>query len=294
MQYLTMHSNFEAQKNREALLYTLVVCGGLLLLFLFKWQLPQISQPLTQETLEINLGNDMEGFGEEQPLIKGEMSPEVAEPATVPQQQNSAIPEPEQESNPAKEEENDEEAAPVNKPVQPVTKPVPPTNKSNAPVVRNPQPNPTPTPPNPAPPKPRAPLYKGPGNGNGNGATEDNGYRYQGNKPGGTGDAGSPNGNPDSYGTRPGGRTGGNGPKVFGNRQIVRYYSFTGDLDKATIYAIVQVSPSGVGTFRGFGKNSTARSQAYANEIIRYLGNIKFNAAAEESTVTVQFNFNVN
>ena len=133
-------------------------------------------------------------------------------------------------------------------------------------------------------------MYKG-GNGTGgNGAAQDNGYKNQGYK-GGNGDNGSPNGNPDSYGNSPGGRVG--GPKVFGNRKIVRYYSFTGDLEKATIYAIVKVTPEGVGTFAGFGKNSSTTARAYANAIVDYLRNVKFDKADHESTVTVQFNFNI-
>ncbi len=59
---------------------------------------------------------------------------------------------------------------------------------------------------------------------------------YQGNKPGGKGDAGSPDGKPDSYGNNPGGRTGGSGlrfPKVI--EILLTYYIFMGDLPKATI-----------------------------------------------------------
>ena len=59
------------------------------------------------------------------------------------------------------------------------------------------------------------------------------------------------------------------------------------------MYATVKVSPSGTGTFTGFGKNSTTRAQAYANAIIQYLKNVQFDKSTEESTVTVQFNFNV-
>jgi hypothetical protein len=65
-------------------------------------------------------------------------------------------------------------------------------------------------PPAPKPQKPKL-TYNGPGNGTGNGATEDNGYRNQGNKPGGTGDAGDPTGKPDSYGNTPVEKTGGQG-----------------------------------------------------------------------------------
>ena len=64
-------------------------------------------------------------------------------------------------------------------------------------------------------------------------------------------------------------------------------------MDKATVYATVKVSPAGTGTFIGFGKNSTTRTQSYANAIIQYLKNVQFDKSGDESTVTVQFNFNI-
>jgi len=60
------------------------------------------------------------------------------------------------------------------------------------------------------------------------------------------------------------------------------------------VYATVRVSPSGTGSFIGFGKNSTTRAAAYSNAIIQYLRNVQFDKSGDESTVTVQFNFNVN
>jgi hypothetical protein len=53
------------------------------------------------------------------------------------------------------------------------------------------------------------------------------------------------------------------------------------------------VSPAGAGTFAGFGKNSTTRAKAYENAIIQYLKNVQFDKSSDESTVTVQFNFNI-
>jgi hypothetical protein len=110
---------------------------------------------------------------------------------------------------------------------------------------------------------------------------------------GGRGDAGDPDGNKDSYGNSPGGKIGG-GPRVIGNRKIIRHYSFPGDLKKATIYAMVRVSPAGSGTFISFGKGSTSRSSEYARAISNYLRNIQFDKSPNESTVQVQFNFNEN
>jgi outer membrane biosynthesis protein TonB len=288
--YNNMSATFEAEKNRKAFIYTSAIVIVLMLLaFLWTWNLIPPPTPLVQDLIEINLGNYEEGFGTVQPILKGEKSP-GDQPAERQQQSATTV-----NNEPAKDvqpdENADEDAAPIVKPDKAIPKA---TNISKQPTTQTIKNN-TPTPVVVSAPKPQKPKiagYNGPKNDKGNGAPEDNGYTYQGNKPGGKGDAGNPNGKPDSYGTNPGGRPGG-GPKVTGDRKIVRYYSFTGDLDKATIFAIVKVSPEGIGRFTGFAKNSTSRSQAYANSITEYLRNIKFDPADHESTVTVQFNFNV-
>ncbi len=282
-----MTDTFEIQKNTKAFSYTAIICALLLAIaFLYTWPLQLPPMPAIQDLIEINLGNGKEGMGDIQPLVKGDPAPDVPQQKSM---QKSAVVHDEPSKDIKADENNDKEAAPVTKPIKPnneaknlaketITKPVKTTN--TVPVVN----------PNPTPPKPKIALYKG-GNGNGgNGADQDNGYKSQGNKPG-NGDNGSPNGNPDSYGNTPGGKHG--GPKVTGDRHIVRYYSFTGDLEKATIYAIVKVSPEGTGSFAGFGKNSSTTARAYANAIVDYLRNVKFDKSDHESTVTVQFNFNI-
>lgn len=272
----TMTSTFETEKNRKALVYTSIILGAILLiLLLVSWKLPQHPTVLFNDLIEINLGNDEEGFGEVQPLIKGEKSPSSE---SAPQQQAAA---PNQPADEVKTDDvSDHESAPVTKPVKTTPKVIP------VPVVT--------APPAPKPQKPKIAGYNGPKGGTGNGATEDNGYKYQGNKPGGTGDAGSPSGKPDSYGNTPGGKTGGGGLKVSkGDRTIVNNYIFMGDLPKATINAIIKVSPAGRGTFVGFNKGSTSVDSRYANAIRGYLPNIEFNKSDHESIVTVPFNFRV-
>jgi len=92
-----------------------------------------------------------------------------------------------------------------------------------------------------------------------------------------------------------GGRGNGVGPQVTkGDRSIVGGYNFTGDLDKATIYVDVKVSPDGVGEFLQFARGSSSQSSAYRSEIIRYLRQMKFSRSDHESTITVRFNFKVN
>lgn len=287
---ITMTSTFEAEKNKKAFAYTAIICAVLLLLaFFITWPLNDVpSIPLSQDLIEINLGNNEEGFGEEQPLIKGEMSPTQERAAPQPAKQTKANDEPARAVEP--DDNAEEDAAAVTKVAKPTPNATRIADKPETKTVKTTKPAAVTLPPAPKPQKPKL-TYNGPGNGSGNGATEDNGYRYQGNKPGGTGDAGDPSGKPDSYGNSPGGKTG--GPRVIGNRKIIKYYSFTGDLDRATVYALVKVSTSGTGTFIGFGKNSTTRASAYAEAIRNYLRNVQFNKSNEESTVTVQFNFNI-
>jgi hypothetical protein len=287
---ITMSASFEAEKNRKAFYYTLAIVGALLLLaFFWTWVIPPPPEPIAQDLIEVNLGNLDEGFGAVQPLVKGEKSP-GEEPAE--QQHQPAAP---ANPAPAKEQMDDDskdaDAIPVVKPNKAVTKPTvnpnPPTTKpvTTAPPVTVPEPKPQ---------KPKIAVYSGPKGGTGNGATEDNGYKYQGNKPGGKGDAGDPNGKPDSYGNNPGGRTGGSGLRVSkGDRTIVNNYIFMGELPKATINAVIKVSPEGRGTFVGFDKGSTSSDSRYATAIRGYLPNIQFSKADHESVVTVPFNFKV-
>ncbi|MEO7043784.1 MAG: hypothetical protein ABI091_00660, partial [Ferruginibacter sp.] len=71
-----MTVNFESEKNKKAFIYTVIICGGLLLMFfLISWTVQPVTPPVVPDLMEINLGNNQDGFGEEQPLIKGERSP---------------------------------------------------------------------------------------------------------------------------------------------------------------------------------------------------------------------------
>jgi hypothetical protein len=271
----TISANFESQKNKKAFAYTAAICTAILLLaILISWKLPE-SHPVMQDLIEINLGNNNEGFGTVQPLIKG---PKAPSSETAEQPKMAAVKT--QTAEDTKPDENtDKESAPVPKTVKTTVK----VNTPAPPVIT----------PVPKPQKPKIAGYSGPKNGTGNGATEDNGYKYQGNNPGGKGDAGDPNGKPDSYGNTPGGRTGGSLRVTKGDRQIVNNYIFMGDLPKATINAVIKVSPDGRGTFVTFDKNSTSTESRYASAIRSYLPNIKFNQADHESIVTVPFNFRV-
>ena len=273
-----MANNIDKERHKKALSYTAIICGALLLMFIFiSWTVLPPAPPVVQDLMEINLGNNDEGFGEEQPLIKGPGKPEKE----IDEQPQPSFAKQEVAEETVMPDDNAEEiAAPV---VKSVKKPTP--IKINVPTSATAV---VPTP------KPRTPklVYNGPGTKNGNNATQDNGYTMQGNNTNGKGDTGDPTGNKDSYGNTPGGKIG--GPKVIsGNRKVVRYYSFTGELAKATINAVIKVSPAGVGTFVRIGQGSTSFSRDYATAITGYLRTMQFDKADDESMVTVQFNFNV-
>ena len=267
-----MSATFESEKNRKAFICTTIICGAILLIaLLVSWQLPQHPPQILQDLIEINLGNDDEGMGEVQPLIKGEKSPSSANA----EQQQTAAAKNETAEEIKTDENTDNESAPVNKPVKTTTK------VNTAAVVVAPAPKPQ---------KPKI-VYPGGKSGGGNGAPEDNGYTLHGNKPGGTGDAGSPNGKPDSYGNSPGGKSGKALRVSKGDRTIVNNYIFMGDLPRATINAVIKVSPDGRGTFVTFDKGSTSADAKYATAIRGYLPHIEFSKFDHESTVTVPFNF---
>jgi hypothetical protein len=285
---ITMSATFEAEKNRKAFLYTAIIIAVLLLIAIFyRWQLPQKPTEIAQDLIEINLGNFDEGMGDVQPLIKGDKAPD-----NTPAEDNTAAA---SNDEPAKEqpveENNDADAAPVTKPEKVVKTTTVAKNPTTAPTKINTTPAVIPAP---KPRTPKIPGYQGNPGGTGNGATEDNGYKYQGNKPGGKGDAGDPNGNPDSYGKDKGGKVAGGSLRVSkGDRRIVNNYIFMGDLPKATINAVIKVAPDGRGSFVTFDKGSTSTDQRYASAIRSYLPNIQFDKADHESIVTVPFNFRV-
>lgn len=288
----TMSASFEAEKNRKAFTYTAAIVAVLLLLAIFwTWTILPTPPPIAQDLIEINLGNLGEGFGEVQPLIKGDKSPgdepaEQQQPAPAAANNTPA-------ENAQEDDSKDEDAAPAVKPSKVIPKTTTLPKQPSEATVKNTNPNPV-VAPAPKPQKPKLPGYGGPKDGKGNGATEDNGYTYQGNKPGGKGDAGNPNGKPDSYGDTPGGKTGGSGLRVSkGDRKIINNYIFMGDLPKATINAKIKVNPEGRGVFVGFDKGSTSSDSRYADAIRSYLPNIQFDKSDHTSDVVVPFNFKV-
>ena len=288
---LTMEATFEAEKNRRAFIYTIIICALLLILaVLITWPIMEVKPPLAQDLIEINLGNDKEGFGEKQPLIKGHMGPSQE---AVQQRQQVAAAAPKTPEKTVQPDENAEKDA------APVTKPEKPVRQSNS-ITDHPVHKPVKTTypaqvvlPAPKPQKPKF-TYNGAGKGTGNDATEDNGYRYQGNKPGGKGDAGSPGGKPDSYGNSPGGRSGvsvtkGVRPLNFGELRFEDDFT-----ENAKVYMDVRYDGSGRFISAGLVKGTTTSNSTILGIARRKAAQLKFPPNTTDGGITtVLFNFRV-
>ncbi|HYC39205.1 MAG TPA: hypothetical protein VEB63_01860 [Chitinophagaceae bacterium] len=288
-----MSASLEANYRSRASMITAGFAGlMILLMLLWKWKIPVFEQLSQEPGIEVelnlppevpnNLLADGGGGGGNPVQAKG---PAGLAPHVPPQPGEKVD---------SRELDTDETSnTTVVKPLN--TKPTATRVVENTSVVKT---TPKPVIETPAPPKPKAVLGRtvtGTGNG---GGTEDDFFR-NGGKGNGYG-VGTGRGNGGGNGTGNGGGNGpgtgpGTGPKVTrGDRKIVRYYSFQGDLEKAVVYANISVSPEGVGKFVSIARGSSTSSAAYRDAIIQYLQNIRFDKADHESMVTVQFNFRVN
>jgi outer membrane biosynthesis protein TonB len=287
-----MSASLETKKNQRA---TMITAGFaalmLLLMILLKWKLPVFEQIAQDPGIEVELNLPEEpltlayaGGGGGNPVQAS--GPSGIAPYVPP------TPGEREESKDIETDDNDKTAPEVVKPVNP--KPKATKVVENTSVVKT---TPKPVIETPAPPKPKAVVGRQlTGSGKGGGADD---YNKSGGDGTGNGVGKGP-GNGGGTGNGIGGGTGpgtgsGSGPKVTrGDRKIVRHYSFTGDLEKAVIYANISVTPEGTGKFVSIARGSSHSSNAYKDAIVRYLQNIKFDRSDHESMVTVQFNFRVN
>jgi outer membrane biosynthesis protein TonB len=266
--------SFESEKNRKAFLYTAGIVGIFVIVAIFyTWPLQIPPIPTVQDIIDVNLGNEQEGMGIVQPMVKGERAPDNQSTESNQKARKVAV-------TPARdvkadETNDDKESAPVVK----VEKPREDAKEINKPSVYKPAKKINPSPvinPNPAPPKPKIPLYKG-GNGNGgNGAAEDNGYRNQGYKPG-NGDAGSPDGSPDAYGSSPGGRSGVSVVRGLSGRRIIHFPNMQDDFNEnAKVYVDIKVNASGKVTDAGIARGTTTSSTSLRSIAIEKAKELKF------------------
>jgi len=283
-----MEDNFESKKNAKAGGYTALVCGTLLVIFIFvRWSLPPLPEPPVEEGLEVNLGSSDMGMGTDQPFEPGSPAPAAQQAYTPP------APTPVHEEV-AKEtpDDNEPDAPVIKKPT--VTKPDAPKVHEKDVVKSKPVTKPQPeTPPAPAPPKPKA-LMKGV-NGTGTGGNEADTYKKGGNQgiAGGTGDQGRPGGNPNSDNYKGGGT--GSGIALLGNLKGrgIRYTpSFQDDFNENAKVAIdVRVDASGNVTSASYQPRGSTTSDAGMIDIAKRKAlQVKFAPGAEASG-TIQFNF---
>ena len=93
-------------------MYTIVICGLFLIIAIFyTWPLQVPPTATVQDLIDVNLGNEQEGMGEVQPLVKGDRAPDNQSVASH-QKAAKAAEEPSQEIQ-ADENNDDKEAAPV-------------------------------------------------------------------------------------------------------------------------------------------------------------------------------------
>ena len=274
MNNTAINHSFEAEKNRKALLYTTGIVGLFLIIAIFyTWPLLVPPIPPVQDLIDVNLGNEVEGMGTVQPLVKGERAPDNQSNESH-EKSRKAVETPSRDIQ-ADENNNDKEAAPVVKSEKPKEDAKDINKNSVTKTAKNVNPSPVINP-TPAPKKPKLPLYKG-GNGNGgNGAAEDNGYRNQGYKPG-NGDAGSPNGNPDSYGNNPGGRTGISVVRGLSGRRIIHFPNMTDDFNEnAKVYVDIKVDAGGRVIEAGIARGTTTSNSNLRSIAIDKAKQLKF------------------
>lgn len=283
---LSMAVEFERQKNIKALAITLGIGGGLLLLFiLLRWNLPTVPPAPTQEFLEVNLGTDDFGSGNDQPLLPGEPAP-AQQISYSPPQPIRAVADNVKDVETDDREENDAPA--IRKPI--VTKPNATRIDDNNKTVKQPAVT-TPQPVTQAPPKPRAVLGRTTG-GTGNGGNGAETYKPGSGEgvAGGSGDQGRPGGDPN--GTNYNGQRKTFGTKVFN----IPNQSFEDDFNQnAKIAVEVIVDDAGKVTSAAVtarGSTGTA-TQSMRNTALRLARQLKFGSSDGGQKGVVVFDFKV-
>jgi len=290
------NDQFESQKNLKAGGYTALVCVLLFIVFIYVgWTLPVEPPPVVEEGIEVNLGNSDKGFGDKQPYLPGEPSPEEKQKYTPPKQ--AAV-----EKVPVKDvetDDNNKEDAPVVKKA-PVTKP----NATKLPekevvkVKAKPVKVPETLPEKPKPaPRPKAVFHGVNGNGNGGNAADD--FKPGGDQgiAGGHGDQGAPGGNPNSN-NYVGGGHGNSGVAIsrgLGGRHIVSTPSFTDDFNENAKVAVdVHVDAGGNVTDADYQLRGSTTSDAGMVAIAKRKAKlVRFSGGAGESVGTIIFNFKI-
>jgi hypothetical protein len=289
--YIRANHEFEVRKNRKAALYTLLICGTLLLLLLLvSWNLPFNPPTPVEEGLEVNLGNSDQGLGSNQPFLPNDPSKQDQEKYTPPKTVAAT-------KEALKDVETDDknpDDVPAVKP-PPVTKPQATKIPEKDLSVKTPRKivqtavNPTP-----APPKPKA-VFHGV-NGDGTGGNDADHFKPGGNQgiAGGKGDQGAPGGDPNSTNYKGGGH--GNGIAIAGGlqgRKIRSTPSFTDEFNENAKVAVdIHVDAAGNVISADYQARGSTTADASLKAIaIQKAHQVKFNSGSDESVGTLIFNF---
>ena len=259
-----MQLSFEQEKNIKAGVYTILICIVLSLLFVvMHWQqaAPSIVPP-EASYMEVNLGNSSTGLGDIAPKSKEAPAPEVGSSKKVKATAiNKAV-----KINTHSNDPNDEAIRSEKAKTNIKNLPLPPATKPKALMGK----------------------YAGGDGKGGNNQDSYNNVKDQGIA-GGKGDQGAANGSIDGKNYK-----GTGGPFVTkGDRHVTKAYSFNGDVEAATIYAEIEVNPSGQGKFIQIVKGSSSNDPKYKKAIVEYLTKINFNSTDHSSLITVKFKFEV-
>lgn len=262
-------SSAEQPVNLKATAWTIGVHAALLLLFFFvKYSLPQ-APPVKEMGIEVNLGTDADGSGDDQPMAMDDPAPDNAsaqyttQPTEAPTETRDMM-------------ESDEPDAPeVPRPVVTRT-PTRPTTQTTSPTTtrRTNTTQPTTTNPQPRRQQPRY-VYGGATGRGGNGATENRPGTSEGNTTG-PGDRGGTGGTPSAtnYTGAPGRGTGGISNHTLADRSIVAFPPPEAEFrDGGTVVIRVTVDRNGTIIDR--------RVRSGSNELriiaLRKLDKVKFN-----------------
>ena len=274
MEDKAIDNSFESKKNRKAFFYTVFIVGLLLIITIFyTWPLQIPPVPAIQDLIDVNLGNEVEGKGSIQPLVKGERASDNQ--SIESHQKTMRITETPTRNIEADNKSDDKESVPVVKAEKPKedAKEINKTRSEKTPKKINPSPVLNPAP---APPKPKLPLYKGSNGNEGNGATGDNGYRNQGYKSG-NGDAGNSDGKPDAYGNAPEGKSVVSVVRGLSGRRPIRFPSMTDDFNEnAKIYVDIKVDASGKVIQAGISRGTTTSNSSLRDIAIEKAKQLKF------------------
>ncbi|HVY76649.1 MAG TPA: hypothetical protein VG890_17595 [Puia sp.] len=291
MAYTESYQAFEGRKNRMAALYTFLICLLLgLLFFLVSWTTPFNPPQPVEEGLEVNLGNNDQGLGTDQPYLPGDPSSANQQKYTPPAPVAAAK---EALKDVETDDQNPEDEPVVKKP--PVTKPeatkIPEKDLAvkRVKTTKTPVADPVPTPP-----RPKA-VFQGV-KGTGNGGNDADHYKPGANEgiAGGRGDQGAPGGDPDSKNYKGGGH--GSGVAILRGlqgRSMWSKPSFTDDFNENAKVAVdIHIDGAGNVTSAEYQPLGSTTSNPNLKEIaIRKAKQIKFNTGSDESAGTLVFNF---